>query len=79
MPNPYKALREKISRFHAWEAAQLKQTSPEVRLARFLILNDLRRFMARDVIEARQGEHLQTLVQCAKRLKEATSHPTSRR
>ena len=78
MRNPYKALREKLSRFHAWEAEQLKRTTPQVRFARFLALYDLKRFLARDVIEARHGEHLQALVQCGKRLKAAASPPSSR-
>lgn len=73
MPNPYEALREKLSRFNQWEAERLKQASPETRLRRFLMLHDLGRSLDRHVIERRREEHLLALVASGKRLKQAAS------
>lgn len=72
MLNPYEAMREKLTRFNAWEAEVLRLTGPGLRLDRFLLLHDLGMSYERRVIEKRREEHLQALIACGKRLKQAS-------
>ncbi len=73
MPNPYEAMREKLSRFNTWERERLKGISLETRLRRFLMLHDLGKSCDSSVIEKRHAQHLQSVVACGKRLKNASS------
>ena len=73
MPNPYEILRQKLSRFNAWEDERLRSASPRTRLARFLLLYELGRSLDPHVIERRQEEHLQALIAGEKRLKRASN------
>ena len=69
MPNPYKAMREKLSRFNAWETRMESRLSTDERLNRFFLLYDLGRMCDPGVIRRRQEEHLQALITAGKRLR----------
>jgi len=75
MPNPYEAMRDKLSRFNDWERRMESRLSSDERLNRFLLLYDLGRASDPGVIRRRHEEHLQALIAAGKRLKGQAGEP----
>lgn len=59
--------RESMIRFNAWEAEHLEILSTGQRIARFVELYELQRYISRDKLERRHAIHLEGLIAMQKR------------
>jgi len=70
MKNDYEILLAKISKFNEWEKKYMQKLPVQKRLEQFLILYDLSLESSQETVEKLRKEHLQSLIETKKILKQ---------